>query len=185
MEKAELIYNPVFIDNRGTFAPLQLKYNDGSHDFLNKRWLQSNISVNPTKHTLRGLHYQVEPYAQAKLVKVISGSIIDFVVDIRDSSPTHGEVYIFDVKQHYELFVPAGFAHGFITVEDNTVVQYLVDNRYSPASEKSMLWSSVPEIVKYLNDSIIGFDMESILISPKDKECQTYQEKISEYKFGK
>jgi len=185
MEKPELNQNPVFIDNRGTFAPLQLKYNDKNQSHLIKDWIQSNVSVNPHKHTLRGLHYQIEPYAQAKLIKVISGAIIDFIVDIRPRSEDYGSVHIFDLKQSDELLVPAGFAHGFITIEDNTVVQYLVDNRYSPASERSMLWSSVDEVVKYLNDNINEFNTESVLISPKDKECQTYQEKIAEYKFAK
>ena len=121
MEKPELNRNPVFIDNRGTFAPLQLKYNDKNQSHLIKDWIQSNVSVNPHKHTLRGLHYQIEPYAQAKLIKVISGAIIDFIVDIRPRSADYGSVHIFDLKQSDELLVPAGFAHGFITIEDNTV----------------------------------------------------------------
>lgn len=178
MEKAELIYEPLFTDNRGTFAPLQLKFNDGNTKCLIKDWLQSNISVNPQKHTLRGLHYQLEPKAQAKLVKVITGSIIDFVVDMRFDSPDYGKTFIFKINPNYELYVPRGFAHGFITTEDNTVVQYLVDNDYSPSDERSMLWSSVVDIVNYLDDNIQQFNPEQILISPKDKDCQTYQDKF-------
>ena len=184
MEKAELIYNPVFVDDRGTFAPLPIRFNERTHEYLIKDWVQSNISVNPRKHTLRGLHYQLEPYAQAKLVKVITGSIIDFVVDLRINSETYSETFIFKVNPNYEVYVPKGFAHGFITTEDNTVVQYLVDEKYSPSNERSMLWSSVSEIPRHLENEIPNFDIDSVLISPKDKVCQTFEEKINENKFA-
>lgn len=173
MEKATLIYNPVFKDNRGTFAPLPVKFREGNPSILIKDWLQSNISVNPKKYTLRGLHYQSEPYAQTKLVKVITGSIIDFVIDIRKSSEDYGKCFIFDVTPNSELYVPKGFAHGFITTEDNTVVQYLVDNRYSQANEGSILWSSVPDVVEKLKGLSIEDD---ILISGKDSDCDTLTE---------
>ena len=76
MEKAHFIENRVFKDKRGTFSPLDLSK-------LDKNWIQSNISVNPRKYTLRGLHFQKNEYAQAKLIKVISGKILDFVIDMR------------------------------------------------------------------------------------------------------
>ena len=184
MEKPVLIYNPVFTDARGTFAPLPIKFSDSYLGCLVKDWLQSNISVNPNKYTLRGLHYQLESAAQSKLIKVITGSIIDFVVDIRLESETYGECFVFDVEPNNELYVPKGFAHGFITTKDNTVVQYLVDEKYSPSSERSLLWSSVPDVVSALHKSIDGFNPDMLLISDNDQVCQTLGEKINADKFG-
>lgn len=171
MEKSLLIYNPVFKDNRGTFAPLPLKFKDGNHPYLIKEWLQSNISVNPKKYTLRGLHYQSGEYAQTKLVKVITGCIIDFVVDLRKDSEDYGKCFVYEINSGYELYVPKGFAHGFITTEDNSVVQYLVDEKYSQLNEGSILWSSVPSIIDAINKYIKDFDSDNILISDKDKVC--------------
>lgn len=163
MEFAKIIHNKVFKDNRGTFAPLSLKYENSSITELNKNWLQSNISVNPIKHTLRGLHFQIGDKAQCKLIKVIYGSIIDFVVDIRPDSPEYMSVYTFGMNPNDELIVPRGYAHGFITLEDNTIVQYLVDNDYSPESEGSIYWKEV-DVVK----NILKRYEDSIIISDKD-----------------
>ena len=155
---------------------LSLKFKEGNHPYLIKEWLQSNISVNPKKYTLRGLHYQSGGYAQTKLVKVIVGNIIDFVVDLRKDSEDYGKCFVYEVNSGYELFVPKGFAHGFITTEDNTVVQYLVDEKYSQPDEGSILWSSVPDIIEGINKTIQGFNPEEILISDKDKECISLDE---------
>ena len=177
MEQPKLIKSEMYDDHRGRFAPLQLHYTHRGE--LDKDWLQSNISVNPNKWTLRGLHYQSEPYAQTKLVKVITGSIFDFVVDLRKDSEDYGKCFIFEVTPNNEVYVPKGFAHGFITTEDNTVVQYLVDDLYSQPSEGSILWSSVPAIVECLNNVIQDFNPEDILISDKDKVCQTIEEYLN------
>jgi dTDP-4-dehydrorhamnose 3,5-epimerase len=185
MEIAELIYNPVFKDNRGTFAPLPLKFGEGKLGILQKEWLQSNLSVNPKKWTLRGLHYQSEPYAQTKLVKVITGNIIDFVVDLRVDSEDFGKCFIFEVGPNNELYVPKGFAHGFITIEDNTVVQYLVDEEYYQPKEGSISWESIPLIVETLKNKIDGFNPDDILISEKDKVCQTITEYMSKFENHK
>lgn len=178
MEIAQLIHNPVFVDNRGTFAPLPVVFGEGKLGILRKKWLQSNLSVNPKKWTLRGLHYQSEPYSQTKLVKVITGKIIDFVVDLRIDSQDFCKCFVFEVTPNTELYVPKGFAHGFITTEDNTVVQYLVDEMYHHASEGSILWDSVPKIVENIKNKIEGFNPDEILISDKDKVCQTITEYI-------
>jgi dTDP-4-dehydrorhamnose 3,5-epimerase len=166
MENAVLIYNPVFIDERGTFAPLKIIFGDDKLEILRKPWLQSNISVNPNKHTLRGLHYQLEPYTQTKLVKVITGKILDFILDLRPTSEDYGKTFFFKVGPGNELYVPRGFAHGFITLEDNTVVQYLVDSHYSQSNERCIKWDSVKEVVEYFQqNSLINTNM---LISDKD-----------------
>ena len=180
METAQLIYNPVFKDERGTFAPLPLIFGEGKLEVLKKEWLQSNLSVNPKKWTLRGLHYQSEPYAQTKLVKVVTGKIIDFVIDLRTDSEDFGKCFIFEVTPNNELYVPKGFAHGFITTEDSTVVQYLVDERYHQPKEGSIMWNSIPMIVEYLNNHISEFNSEDILISEKDRICQSITDYIKD-----
>ena len=161
MEQPRIINNRIFYDERGSFSPLSLFE-------LDKEWKQSNISVNPKKFTLRGLHYQSEETAQAKLIKVINGRILDFVVDLRVPLKPYNNCQFFEMKGGDELIVPRGFAHGFITLEENTVVQYLVDNDYNPNTEGSLLWSSFPEIKNETLRLDSTFDISNIIISQKD-----------------
>ena len=162
MEKGYKIQSGVFVDHRGSFAPLAL-------DLLDKNWLQSNISFNDRRGTFRGLHFQVGEFAQAKLVKVITGNIIDFIVDIRPESEDYMKVSLFNVSPGEALMVPRGYAHGFLTTEDNTVVQYLVDNDYSPENEGSIYWREFPEIKEVITEFMDGkLDETLLVISDKD-----------------
>ena len=161
MEQPRIINNRIFYDERGSFSPLSLFE-------LNKEWKQSNISVNPKKFTLRGLHYQTGETSQAKLVKVINGKILDFVVDLRVPLRPYNNCQFFEMKGGDELIVPRGFAHGFITLEENTIVQYLVDNDYSPNTEGSILWTSFSDIKKEILKLDSTFDISSVIISKKD-----------------
>jgi dTDP-4-dehydrorhamnose 3,5-epimerase len=178
MEKATLIYNPCFTDNRGVFAPLPLVFGEDKIEILRKDWVQSNISYNPNKFTFRGMHLQEGPHAQAKLVKVVNGSIIDFVVDLRPNSSDYLKVQEFIVTSGSEVYVPRGFAHGFITTEDNTVVQYLVDNQYNKESERSILWSSFPEIRKLIKKQHVD-----PIISDKDLNATPIHDYLLEPKL--
>ena len=161
MEKAHFIENRVFRDKRGTFSPLDLTK-------LDKNWLQSNISVNPRKYTLRGLHFQKNEYAQAKLIKVISGRILDFVIDMRTVSEDYNKVFFFDMNEGDELYVPRYFAHGFITLENDSIVQYLVDNDYSPENEGVKVWTEYPEIEKKIKELDPFFGKELLIVMDKD-----------------
>ena len=161
MEKAHFIENRAFRDNRGVFCPLDLSK-------LDKNWVQSNISVNPKKFTLRGLHFQKNEYAQAKLIKVISGRILDFVVDLRTVSDDYNKVFFFDMKEGDEIYVPRYFAHGFITIQENTIVQYLVDNDYSPENEGVKVWTDYPEIYKEIKKINSFFSEGLVVIADKD-----------------
>jgi len=161
MEKAHFIEKKIFKDKRGTFSPLMLNK-------LDKNWFQSNISVNPRKYTLRGLHYQKNEYAQAKLIKVISGKILDFVIDLRTVSEDYNKVFFFEMSDGDEVYVPRYFAHGFVTLDENTVVQYLVDNDYSPENEGVKVWKNYPEIVTKIKSMGVFIDEELILIAEKD-----------------
>lgn len=151
----------VFPDSRGVFAPLSLKVGG-------LEWIQSNVSFNPKKFTLRGLHFQVGEFAQTKLIKVINGEILDFIVDIREDSENYMMLYQYHMESGDELLVPKGFAHGFITLRDNTIVQYLVDNDYSPKSEGSIVWTNFPQIKIKIEHLVGKFDENEITISEKD-----------------
>lgn len=159
MEVAHKIKTNIFLDDRGSFSPLSLKV-------LEKDWLQSNVSVNPKKWTLRGLHFQKNLYAQAKLIKVINGKILDFVLNMDVDGDE--DLQFFEMNPGDEIFVPRGYAHGFITLEENTVVQYLVDNEYNPQSEGSLVWSSFPEITEEILKIDPTFNKEDVVISDKD-----------------
>ena len=161
MEKAYFIENRSFRDNRGVFCPLDLAK-------LDKNWVQSNVSVNPKKFTLRGLHFQKNEYAQAKLIKVISGRILDFVVDLRTVSEDYNKVFFFDMEEGDEIYVPRYFAHGFITINEKTVVQYLVDNDYSPENEGVKVWTNYPEIHKEIKKINSFFHEDLVIIADKD-----------------
>ena len=172
MEHPQVNNNPVFVDHRGTFAPLSLE----SYD---KDWLQSNISFNPLIHTLRGLHFQVGEKSQAKLIKVITGSIVDFIVDIREDSPEYMILYSYDMKPGDELLVPRGFAHGFMTTSFNTIVQYLVDNDYSPESEGSIYWKEVDRLYDNLNSYVLFGELTDDIIIMSDKDYLTKNFKLN------
>jgi dTDP-4-dehydrorhamnose 3,5-epimerase len=114
-------------------------------------------------------------FAQAKLVKVIHGMIIDFIVDIRPESPDYLKVQQFVVSPGEALMVPRGYAHGFLTTEDNTVVQYLVDNVYSPESEGSIYWNEFPEIRETIKEFFDGkLSTDDLIISHKDNYTKNF-----------
>ena len=154
MEKPILFDLGTHLDNRGSFTPLSL-------NLFEKKWTQSNISVNDKRNTFRGLHFQKGEFAQAKLLKVIQGEIIDYVVDMREGSEDYMKLQEFKLTRNNALLVPRGFAHGFLTTEKNTVVQYLVDNEYNKESEGTLFWSDVPELYKKLKG-------KDLIISQKD-----------------
>ena len=155
MEKAILFDSGTFLDNRGSFTPLSL-------ELFDKTWLQSNVSVNDKRNTFRGLHFQKGEFAQAKLLKVIHGEIIDYIVDLREDSEDYMKLQEFRLTRNNALLVPRGFAHGFITTEKNTIVQYLVDNVYNKESEGTLFWNEVSELRK-------KFKGQDLIISEKDK----------------
>ena len=167
MEQPELNKCLVFNDERGKFAPLSLSYK--GKGVLDKQWIQSNLSLSMLKNTIRGLHFQNGGFAQSKLVKVVRGKVLDFIVDLRPESPYHMNVNFYELDDSVELYVPRGFAHGFITLTDNTIVQYLVDNDYSPENEGCLNWEELPVIKNTINLVFPEFNPDEIVISDKDK----------------
>jgi dTDP-4-dehydrorhamnose 3,5-epimerase len=129
-----------FGDERGYFSPYFIADNLKELGF--KKVVQANRSKS-AKGVVRGLHFQKNPKCQAKIVEVIKGRAIDVVVDIRVDSKTYGKYtyVLLTNSNNRQLFVPRGFAHGFISLEDDTIFQYLIDNDYAPAKEAGILWN--------------------------------------------
>ncbi|WP_416652602.1 dTDP-4-dehydrorhamnose 3,5-epimerase [Candidatus Pseudothioglobus sp. Uisw_086] len=127
-------------------------------------FVQDNESMS-SKGVLRGLHYQISPHSQSKLVRVVSGSILDVAVDIRNNSPTFGMHIAVELNQSNkrQLFIPKGFAHGFLVLSDSAVVSYKTDNYYSKDSERGIAY----------NDPKLSIDwmlkLNEIIVSDKDK----------------
>ncbi|NNE99093.1 MAG: dTDP-4-dehydrorhamnose 3,5-epimerase [Pyrinomonadaceae bacterium] len=140
---------------------------------LQTKWVQENQSLTAKAGTIRGLHFQVPPFAQAKLVRVPHGKIFDVVVDLRGDSPTYGKWTSLEISAGLcnAIYISHGFAHGYCTLENNTVVQYKVDNTYSPNHEQGIIW----------NDPDLNVDWPTIspIISEKDKSLPLFRD-ISE-----
>lgn len=136
-----LLKPKIFNDLRGYFFE-SYNIDDYAIHGINCAFVQDNQSLS-NKGVLRGLHFQKPPYAQDKLVRVISGSVLDVVVDIRKSSPTYGQHYkvLLSGENNLALFVPKGFAHGFICLEDNTLFYYKCSALYNREAEDGLLWN--------------------------------------------
>jgi len=135
-------------------------------------FVQDNQSLSVEKAVVRGLHYQLAPMAQLKLVRVTRGAIIDIAVDIRRSSPTFGKSVAVELSADNwkQIIVPVGFAHGFATLEPNTEVIYKVTNYYSPSHERGIRWND-PELK--LN---WGLDEQSAVLSERDRKHPMFRE---------
>lgn len=129
-------------DERGFFARTWCQREFGAHG-LNSRWVQCNISFNRKKGTLRGMHYQAAPYKEAKLVRCTMGAIYDVIVDLRPESPTFKQHFavVLTAQNHRMLHVPEGFAHGFLTLQDNTEVFYQMSEFYVPGYSRGIRWN--------------------------------------------
>ena len=166
--KGLLIIEPqVFKDERGYFYE---SYNQEKFFKAGIRdvFVQDNQSLSQ-KNVVRGLHFQHPPYAQAKLVRVIKGSVYDVVVDIRKDSPTYGQSFGIELTEEnfLMLYVPMGFAHGFATLQDNTIFAYKCSAFYNKASEDTILW----------NDPTLNIDwkVQNPILSEKDKQGKLFQ----------
>jgi dTDP-4-dehydrorhamnose 3,5-epimerase len=145
--------HPTFEDDRGSFTAINSK-------FLNKDWEQFNVVTNKNKYTLRGLHYQTNP-PQTKCIKVVEGKILDIWVNLKTQ-----EVKTFEMDNKEMLYIPNTYAHGYLTLQENTVVTYLVQGEYNPQSEHSIVWDTVPEVKDIIDGYLQG---RQIWISDKDR----------------
>ncbi len=133
-----------------------------SKNGIDKQFVQDNQSFSH-KGVLRGLHFQNPPFAQGKLIRVVQGSVLDIALDIRMGSPTYGKYFseIVSSEKQNMIWIPEGFAHGFITLQDNTIFQYKCTNYYNKEVEGCILWND--------NDLKIDWNIENPIISEKDK----------------
>ncbi|QOT09878.1 dTDP-4-dehydrorhamnose 3,5-epimerase [Paenibacillus sp. JNUCC32] len=161
LNDAMVIEPVVHGDHRGFFME---SYNDSlfKQHGIAYNFIQDNQSLSVEAGVLRGLHYQLNPKAQTKLIRVLTGAIYDVIVDIRKSSPTFGQWVgvILSEHNHRQLLVPKGFAHGFCTLVPNTQVLYKVDEYYSPENDRGILW----------NDPALGIDWPTSNPTLSDKD---------------
>lgn len=155
-----IIEPQLFSDDRGLFFE-SFKESEFTSNEIDKKFVQDSFS-HSTHGVLRGLHYQKNPKAQAKLVMVLRGEIFDVVVDIRKDSPTYGKWVggILSDKNHNILYAPEGFAHGFCVLSDQADVMYKVSSEYSPEHERGIIWSDPDIAIKWptTNPTVIKKD---------------------------
>ena len=168
-----IIEPDVFGDHRGWFMET---YNEEVFiaNGIHNEFVQDNMSFSAKKGTLRGLHYQCYPDSQAKLIRCTKGAVIDVAVDIRKGSPTYGKWVSCELSADNKrmLFIPRGFAHGFLTITDNVEFQYKCDNTYNKASEGSIRYD---DKTVNINWEYLRSDMELIL-SEKDRNAPSLEE---------
>ena len=158
-------------DKRGYFIESYNREEFASID-VNNIFVQDNLSFSLKAGTIRGLHFQKGSFEQSKLLKVISGSILDIFVDIRQDSPNFGKHFSYKLNSESgSLLIPRGFAHGFCSLEDNTLISYKVDNFYNKESESGIIWSDPDLNIKWP-------EFEKYEISEKDKELLSLKELI-------
>ena len=160
-----LIIEPkVFGDERGYFFESYNKERFLQETGLDIDFVQDNESKS-SYGVLRGLHFQKPPHAQSKLVRVIKGRVLDVAVDIRKGSPTFGKYVAVELTEenHRQVFIPRGFAHGFVVLSQEAVFQYKCDNFYAPQSEGAIIWNDPQIGIDW------GIDPKDIILSDKDK----------------
>ncbi|AZJ35051.1 dTDP-4-dehydrorhamnose 3,5-epimerase [Tenacibaculum singaporense] len=160
----------VFGDHRGYFfESFNQKEFENNIEHIN--FVQDNESKS-TYGTLRGLHFQQPPFAQAKLVRCIQGKVLDVVVDVRKDSPTYGKHIAVELSEENkkQVFIPRGFAHGFVTLSKEAIFAYKVDNWYAPEYDSGIIW----------NDTTLNIDWktnpEDVILSSKDQQLSTFIE---------
>lgn len=165
-----IINHNVYYDNRGLFK--EVYRNNVIEENLGYKinFCQEN-NAKSTFMVLRGLHYQEKPYSQSKLISVIEGKILDIAVDIRKNSKTYGKYFscVLSSESNKSIFVPKGFAHGYLTLSESAYVNYKVDNYYEKKSEKGIRFND-----KFLNIDW-GVDENKPIISEKDKKLADYK----------
>lgn len=173
-----LIIEPrVFEDDRGYFFESfnESKYIEAG---INYKFVQDNQSKS-SYGVIRGLHYQIEPFAQTKLVRVLQGKILDLAVDIRSESPTFGKWAKLELsdKNKKQLLIPKGFAHGFSVISETAVVLYKCDNLYNPEADRGIIY----------NDKILNINWElppdTVVVSEKDKSLPELRNAEMNFKY--
>lgn len=174
-----------FGDDRGYFSPYFIQKDLNELGIKFEGVVQANRSKS-TKGVVRGLHFQKDPKCQAKIVEVIRGAAIDVVVDIREGSPSYGKSVsvLLTPDNNRQLFVPRGFAHGFVSLEDDTIFQYLIDNDYAPSMEGGIYWND-PDLGIDWEEMFKKYGIDNPLTSEKDSKHLTLKKSPSYFKYNK
>ncbi|MEY4603248.1 MAG: dTDP-4-dehydrorhamnose 3,5-epimerase [Bacteroidota bacterium] len=155
-----LIKPRVFSDSRGHFLETfnQERYREILGDV---EFVQDNLSLSEL-NVVRGLHFQIPPFAQGKLVSVVRGAVVDVIVDLRKDSASYGRHLAVELneEEHHQIWIPSGFAHGFLSIRKNTLFSYKCTAPYSPASERTLLWNDP--------DLAINWKVDVPIVSEKD-----------------
>ena len=163
----------IFADSRGyfmeSFRQSEIEKALGKISFVQENESCSSFGV------LRGLHFQTEPFAQSKLVRCVVGKIIDIAVDLRPNSPTFGNYEMVELSEENkkQFFLPQGFAHGFLTLSEKAIVQYKVDNYYSPEHDNGIFWNDKDLAINWEFEK---YGIKEPVISDKDAKLQSLQE---------
>lgn len=177
LEGVVIIEPTVFGDERGYFYE-SFSQREFEEKVCQTTFIQDNQSYS-RYGVLRGLHFQKAPHAQSKLVRAVKGRVLDVAVDIRKGSPTYGKHVAVELTEenHRQLFIPRGFAHGFVVLSEDAIFQYKCDNFYNKESEGSILW----------NDTTIGIDWsiktEDACLSAKDMESPLFENFDSPFSY--
>lgn len=174
IEGLVIIETRKFKDDRGYFYE---SYNEHKYNELignDIHFFQDNVSLS-AKNVLRGLHFQNPPFDQGKLVSVLKGSVLDVAVDIRKDSVTYGKHHsvVLSAENGLQFWIPPGFAHGFLTLEDDTIFSYKCTNYYSPESEGSLRWNDP--------DLAIDWKIKNPIISTKDEINDFFNTFVSKF----
>lgn len=172
------VFEPrVFPDSRGYFFEV---YNEQlfREAGIDARFVQDNESKSQ-RGVLRGLHYQLGEMAQAKLVRVVEGEVLDVAMDIRQGSPTFGKVYsiVLSAENKKQLYIPRGFAHGFSVLSNTVIFQYKCDNFYSKESEGGIAYNDPSLGIDW------GFDLSEAIVSDKDKNLPLFKDCVNNFVY--
>ena len=174
MPELIVIQPRVFQDSRGWFFE-SYSVRNAEPSGIKDVFIQDNHSYSAKKGVIRGLHYQAPPFDQSKLVRCTAGSVLDVAVDIRHGSPTYAKWFgvVLSSENKKQLYIPRGFAHGFVTLEDDCEVQYKVDSFYSPAHDRNIRYDD-PEIG-------VDWGVEGPLLSEKDARAPYLKEREPDF----
>jgi len=176
-----IIETDIFGDNRGFFSET---YNKPKYEAIGitTEFVQDNMSFSAIKGTLRGLHWQNPPYAQAKLVSCTKGAVIDVAVDIRKGSPTFGQWVSVELsaENHRQFFIPRGFAHGFLTITDDVEFRYKCDSVYNKNAEGGMRYDA-PDVAVDWGSLLNGIEP---VLSEKDKVGPSLENSNNQFIYG-
>ena len=170
IEGVVIIEPHIFEDARGYFFEA-FSEREFAEKVCNCHFVQDN-EAKSSYGVVRGLHFQLPPHAQSKLVRVVSGCVLDIAVDIRKSSPTFGKYVAVELsaENHRQIFIPQGFAHGYSVLSEEAILEYKCDNYYAPESEGAIAWNDADLAIDWL------IPAEKVILSEKDKHHPTLAE---------